>query len=183
MNEIVLYDKNSLKITKIKKLNYCLTFNISNNHVLLPNIINFDMIKLIYDLNPDIYENVVLNKTNETEAKILIVYKNLFEDLGLLQKYSYIHIEKITTEKQITFNAKTVPQPSQEDKKCIPDNLEQLKLDNLIIICNIIDNHNIQFNINIFFNEKMNIPSFIEKIICNILNKLFNRIKQFIENI
>jgi hypothetical protein len=65
----------------------------------------------------------------------------------------------------------------------MPDDAEILNMDNFNVICEIINSHKILFNFTIIFNENVNVPNFAEKIIGQIINKIFNRLKQFIENI
>jgi hypothetical protein len=43
--------------------------------------------------------------------------------------------------------------------------------------------HAIAFNFNILFNPDINIPPFAEKMVGIIINKIFKRVKQFIENV
>ena len=57
-----LMDKNGMKILKLDTDEYNILFSIKNNNFILPSIINFDLIKLIFDLNPDIYEKSILHK-------------------------------------------------------------------------------------------------------------------------
>jgi hypothetical protein len=43
--------------------------------------------------------------------------------------------------------------------------------------------HKVNLNCIIVFNDVLVIPGFIEKVIGIIINKIFNRVKKFIENI
>ena len=56
----------------INHINDNLLYSIENQNINLEPLINFELIKLIYELNPDIYEKVVLNKITEEEAQITI---------------------------------------------------------------------------------------------------------------
>ena len=104
----VLYEKNDTKIIKLDNGNYNLFFSIENNKMYLDSVINFDLIKLIYDLNKDICEKVSLEKHDENSATILVLIKNLFEDLGLSQKYSCLQITKSIQNSQIIFDLTTI---------------------------------------------------------------------------
>ena len=55
--ENILFDKEGLQFIKIKQNHYKLIFSMENNNIILAKIIDFNIIKLIYDLNVDIYEN------------------------------------------------------------------------------------------------------------------------------
>ena len=64
----ILFNKDGFKFVRIKKNNYNLTFGMTNHNIMLPKIVDFSLIKLIYDLNPDVYENVQIEQLNEHEA-------------------------------------------------------------------------------------------------------------------
>jgi hypothetical protein len=54
---------------------------------------------------------------------------------------------------------------------------------NMICSCDILTPHHIGFKCDIFFEDKMTIPPFAEKMVGLILFKIFSRVKQFIENV
>lgn len=84
-------------IDKINHGEYKLSFNLENNNIHLTSIIDFNIIKLLYELNKDIYDKIDLNIINNNEADLLVINKHLFQDLGLSQKYSYFKIKKTVT--------------------------------------------------------------------------------------
>mgnify|MGYP003333288924 CR=1 FL=1 len=86
------------------KNQYKLDFSIQNERIIIANILDFNLIKLIYDLNPDVYEYVNIEKINENEAIATLLMKHFFEDLGLPQKYSYMNMKRIT-EPNISFTS------------------------------------------------------------------------------
>ena len=86
MDSKILYEKDGMIFTKIDDKKYNLSFSMENKNILIANIIDFSLFKLIYELNNDIYESVNLTKINENEAITVLVMKHLFEDLGLPQK-------------------------------------------------------------------------------------------------
>jgi hypothetical protein len=176
----VLVEKDGMKFIKLERNKYNLTFSIENKNINLVPIINFELIKLIYELNPDIYEKVILNKTNEEEAKITLLIKHFFNDLGFPQKYSHMGFEKTITEKGVNFIGASI---FSEKPEYIPSEVELLPIEILNIDCNVISPHNVDLNCIIVFHNSLVIPSFIEKIIGIIINKIFSRIKKFIENI
>ena len=146
----------------------------------MANIVDFSLIKLIYDLNGDIYERVELTQINENEAVAVLLIKHLFEDLGLPQKYAYFHIEKIVNNNQITFRSKTI---HAEKPSSIPADAELMAMKESIGVCDIISPHKIKFAFTVLFEDYIKIPQFTEKMVGLILNKIFKRVKQFIENV
>jgi hypothetical protein len=176
----VLYSKEGFTFTKNEKNNYSLSFSMQNNSIVLPKIIDFNLIKLIYDLNPDVYEKIKMNIINENEAIANLLMKHLFKDLGLPQRFSYIHINKIIEENSIKFISQTIKQETPEG---MPPDAELMPIKNMICHCRIITQHQIQFTCNVQFENNMSIPPVAEKLVGLIIYKIFNRVKQFIENV
>lgn len=176
----ILYSKEGFIFTKKDKNNYQLTFQMNNNNIILPKIIDFNLVKLIYDLNGDIYENINLQIINDEEAVINMLMKHLFQDIGMPQRYSYLHIKKYVTENKIIFISQTI---KSERPEGIPESAEPMHIQNLTCECYIIDNHHIEFSCNLVFDNIVNIPQVAEKIVGVILFKIFKRVKLFIDNI
>jgi hypothetical protein len=179
---MILFEKEDFKFIYINKNHYKIQFIVKNNNIILPKIIDFTLIKLIYDLNPDIYEKVNMEEygSDKDSVIITILMKHLFEDIGLSQKFSFIHMNKTVEEKKITFQSKSIVDLRPN---CIPEDAELLNIQNMTCICDIITTHHVIFSINIIFDTETNIPPFAEKMIGLILYKIITRVKQFIENI
>lgn len=176
----VLYTKEGFHFVKNTKNSYSLSFNMDNYNIILANIIDFSLVKLIYDLNGDIYEKVQLNKINDNEVIMTMLIKHLFEDLGLPQRYTHISMKKICEHDKITFISQSI---YSERPQGMPVDSEQMQIKNMICECNILTPHKISFKCNIIFEDKMIIPPFAEKMVGLILFKIFSRVKQFIENV
>ena len=175
-----LYSKEGFAFVKNIKNNYSLTFQMENNHIILAKIIDFNLVKLIYDLNSDIYEKVNLNIINDNEAIIILLMKHLFEELGLPQRFSYLHLKKTVGENNIKFVSQSIKSERPLD---MPPDAELMPIQNMTCDCDIITPHKIKFTCNILFEPIMNIPPVAEKLVGLILYKIFNRVKQFIENV
>ena len=178
--EIILFNKEGFTFSRVRKNFYKLEFSIENNYICIPKIIDFNLIKLIYELNPDIYEKINLQIINDSEAVFTALFKHFGEDLGLPQNYSFLNMKIINEEKKIIIKSQTIYSYKPD---IIPDDTELMKMDDLSSICNIITQHNVLFSFLVTFNPKANIPKFAEKMVGLILFKIFKRVKQFIENI
>ena len=55
----VLFNNGGILLEKIKKNNYQLSMEIENHSLHLLSIVDFDLLKLLYDLNQDIYEKII----------------------------------------------------------------------------------------------------------------------------
>jgi|688.fasta_scaffold410780_2 hypothetical protein len=178
---VTLFDKDGFKFVCLKKNHYSLTFTMENNKIVLSKIIDFNLIKLIYDLNPDVYEKVqIVNNNNNDEIILTLLMKHFFEDLGLPQRYSFIHMKKVVEEDKIKFTGQSIKTHKPEG---MPEDAELMSLQNMIAICDIITPHKIYFSFNVIFDGEMNFPPFAEKMVGMILHKIFKRVKQFIENV
>lgn len=178
--ETVLFNKDNFKFTRINQNYYIIEFTIENNNIDLSKIIDFNLIKLIYDLNTDIYINVSLEKINDENAVAILLLKNFFEDIGFPQYFCYVNINKVIQDNSIKFNAKTIKNITPEG---IPEEAEIMNIDNLTTQCDIITNHKINFTHTVIFDSTFKFPLFVEKMIGVILNKIFKRVKQFIEKV
>lgn len=176
----ILYQKEGFTIIKKATNNYNLSFTMQNNNIILSKIIDFNLVKLIYDLNSDIYEKINIQHINENEVKINFLMKHLFEDLGLPQRFSYMYMSKVIEDNCIKFISQTIKNERPDGMPC---DSELLPIQNMDCNCKIIDNHVIQFSCNIVFDSIMIVPPIAEKMVGLILYKIFYRVKQFIENI
>ena len=179
MDSKIIYEKDGMIFTKIDDKKYCLTFSMENKNILIANIIDFNLFKLIYELNGDIYENVVLQKLNENQAVVTLLIRHLFEDLGLPQKYSYLHMTKTVNNHQIIFRSQSI---YSERPEGVPDEAELVAMKENIGICEIVTPHKMNFYFTVQFEDYVEIPQFAEKMVGILLNKIFKRVKQFIEN-
>jgi hypothetical protein len=175
-----IIEKNGIKLTKLTSTKLNLTFDINNNNIVLPSIINLDLIQLIVNLNPNIFENIETQTETEINKKINILFKDIFADIGLPQYYISLNINKYVLDtNQIVFNCFLY------DNKLdfYSHDVELLSIDNIKISIEIINNHFIKINGEITLLENHNIPPFSEKLIGNIIYNIFIRLKQFIENL
>jgi hypothetical protein len=177
--EKTIIEKNGVKIIKVSTNKFNLSFNIKNNNILLPAIVNFDLINLLNKVNANLFESTCLDKKSETNTIMNILLKDIFSDLGLPHYYLSLNInsEGLGSD-TVIFNCLSFDNKLDEYE----DNVELIPIYNIIIYFNIINNHNINFSCDINLNDH-NIPLFFEKIIGNLFYNIFYRLKQFIENV
>lgn len=178
--EKTLINKDGFTFTKLRNNCYCIKFSIENRNIILPNILNFSIIKLMYDLNPDIYEYVNLDKIDDDNAIITFVMKHFFEDLGAPQRYAHLHMNRSKTDNQIIFEARTLV---AERPTNVPPKAQMLPLDSIRCVCNTENPHNVSFAYNVTYDNTQQIKPYAEKMFGIISNKVFKRLKQFIENV
>jgi hypothetical protein len=105
--------------------------------------------------------------------------KHLFEDLGLPQKYCYFHMTKTANNQQIIFRSQTI---HGERPQGVPVEAELMAMKENIGVCTLVTPHKINFSFTVLFEDYVKIPQFAEKMVGILLNKIFKRVKQFIEN-
>jgi hypothetical protein len=177
----ILINKDGMRFEKFINNTFKLSFTIENKNINLAQIINLDLIKLVYDLNPDIYEKVIFQKTNENEANIILIMKHFFIDLGLPQRYSHFNMKKgVKPDGTITFTATSITDVKPFG---IPDEVELVPMENMNVECKLETPHRANFTSYILFNKKLTLPPFVEKMVGILVNKIFNRVKLFIENV
>jgi hypothetical protein len=137
--------------------------------------------KLIYDLNPDIYLKSTIDKKSDDEVEVALLLKHFFEDLGLPQRYSYIYMSKIVEKNKVIFISKSITNKRPDN---IPIEAELLDIEKLICSCDIETPHKINFILNVQFETNLIVPPiFVQKLFGIIIHKIFKRVKQFIENL
>ena len=176
---------NNFQMNKVANGEYNIQFYLENNSIQLDKIIDFSLIKLMYELNQDIYEKIDLNILNDSQGTILAINKHLFQDLGISQKYSYLKINKtILGTGKIIFDLQSINDTFPMQTLLIPEKAEQLPIEQFIIACNVINQHKIEFGIDFKIDtDTIELPDFVENALCKIFIKMFKRVKQFIENI
>ena len=180
----ILMDKNGMKIIKLTNNEYTVTFSIKNNQFILPSIINFDMVKLIFDLNPDIYEKSILRKNDDLDNAIICsLMKDIYSDLGIPQSYMCMEVQIVKLIDVVKFKCQSLSDKTTPAEFSGIPNLYLLPVKNLIIDCNILTNHHIEINCKIMVDDDIEIEPFIEKMVITIIHKIFIRLKQFIETL
>ena len=176
-----IIDKNGIKFMKLSDNNFNLTFDLNNTKILLPSIINFDLIQLIYKINPNIFQNITVNNGSETHAIVNILLKDIFSDLGLPHYFLALNVAKVTTAEshKISFNCSAFYNKLEE----YPIDIELIPIQKFDIHFNVINDHCIHICCDIDLIDNHNMPLFSEKIIVNIIYNIFNRLKQFIEKV
>jgi hypothetical protein len=190
----ILFQKDTIKITKKEDNEYCMQCEIENPNLLIHKMIDFDLLKFIYDLNTDVYEKTELNKISDSEANITFIMKNLFPDLGMPQRFAHLNVKKTVHYKetdplipdQILFKGELIT--NEKNEPIIPAHLSKhlkcLPLTKLQVVCTFLSDHKMIVANHIQIDKKkLKILPFMEKMLSLLIYKVFSRVKQFIENV
>jgi hypothetical protein len=192
--EKTIINKNDISILKKNNTDFNITIDLKNTEFNLINIININIIKLIYDLNVDFFDTIHIEKINESEANIFLLFKDLLKDIGYAHYYYYFHIKQDFSAMQFIITPLSEHNIAQHNiaqhniaqhniaQHNIAQHIESIEITKCILSYTILNEHNIQLNIDIKLQSPSESP-IIEKIICNIIYKIINRVKQFVANI
>jgi hypothetical protein len=123
-----------------------------------------------------------MDKSSDSEAVLVLVMRNLFEEMGLPQRYSHVHMQLVRKPEhnEVAFVAQSVRSLRPEG---VPVEAEQLPMENLVCTCTFSSSHQVSFACKISFGPGFSVPLFAEKMVGLISYKMFHRVKQFIENV
>lgn len=178
----IISEKNGMKLIRSPDNIFNFVCTIENKNIYLDKIINFELVKLIFEINNDIYEKVIMNKIDENNAEFIFIMKHFFADIGLPQRYYHFILTKNFNQKEnkITFKSEII-----NDKKpeFISEDIEFLPINKMDFECQFTSllRDKMLFNAFIVFDKNLSIPEYVEKVVGLIVNKIFIRVKQFIE--
>lgn len=179
-NKIVCQKKDILLTLNNNTKIYNLNFNTSSKNFDLQNYINFNIYKLLFELNKDVVESIdIIKELSINQANILIIFKEIGDSIKIPKNYIYITIHKNIINNEIIFesvNNDNVSDIKNKINGCSKSICEYsvLKIKNF----NNILNFNYSFKFNIAFQES----KFINNIISLLIKKVFYKLKLFIEN-
>jgi hypothetical protein len=179
-----IIDKDEIKMERIDKNKYILRFSISSDKLYIKKLIGFDIAKILYEVNKDIFDEFDMNlNKNGDEAEVYFLIKHFFSDFGLPQKYMHLQIQKIQDEKSdaILFFCQNANPDLYTSVLNIPSKGEQMNTDLIHIVCNAINDHKVDVVNTIFLNNHVDIPAVVEKMAGILISKMFLKVKQFIE--
>jgi hypothetical protein len=93
-------------LVRIATNKYRMTTTIENKRIYMKNLLNFNLINLIYQTNLDNFDKINLNIINEEDATVFLLMKHLFKEMGLKQRYFCFDIKKVDLENGISNNEK-----------------------------------------------------------------------------
>lgn len=171
-----ILDKDGIKMERIDKNKYVLSFSVSSEKLYLKKIIDFSILKLLYELNKDIFDDFYFTQENEG-ANVYFLIKHFFSDFGFPQKYLSLNVEKVEDEKN-----KTLVFVCQDDKSGFFEKGDQLNTEIIQFKCKFFNDHYAELESTIFFDKNTEIPAFVEKMAGVLIGKIVFKVKQFIEN-
>lgn len=153
-------------------------FFINNNNVNIKNIIKIDFMKIIYELNKDLIDEMKLNKIDDENGECYLKLRHLFEDLGFPQFYTTLNIKFHRKANEIFAKVK-----SADVNISIEKNDELVEGPNFDTECKLTCLNESNLRVNVLLKMEWNnipITDFLEKICIKLTKKIIKRLKEFV---
>lgn len=177
-NQKIIIQKPNFLITRNKTNHYQIDFTVENKNIYVSNILNFNLIKLIYEVNKNMFEVIQLDMINENEAKLYLLMKPIMKELGVLQRFTALNISMYTDNKYVYF--KGVPCPEYTSlNQCRNAILAPIK--EFTIMCNILTPHKFKFTKTLVLDSDFTMVLFFENIFGTLVKTIFQKTMKAIE--
>ena len=180
--EKTIYNKNNVVLKKnVDDDSYHLDMRFNNDNINIEKIYNFNLYALLYELNKDILEDVIVNKEKTENSEVLLVFKQFGAELGIPQKYMCLFNEKqMIGDNEISFIGTNID--NSNEKFNVNKKYEKITVHESIL--SIKNDSGNQFILDYKFNIDIheNLPLFMQNLIGILIKNIFIRFKQFIEN-
>lgn len=160
---------------------YRMTCFIENKNIYMNNILDFNLINLMYQTNLDQFEKFNLNVINENEAIVFLLMKHLFKEMGLKQRYICFDIKKVNIENGISFILTQNDEYGQNMNDCA--NAHMMPIKHILYNFEVVSLNKLKMTEYINFDPENGMPTFLEPVFGIIMKTMFKRTKQFIEGI
>lgn len=171
----------SYMLVRLATNKYRMTSIIENKRINMKNLLNFNLINLIYQTNLDKFEKINFNVIAADDAVMFLLMKHLFKEMGLKQRYLCFDIKKIDSENGITFILTQNPEYGQQVNDCLNASLMPIK--HMLYNFEIVSLHKIKMTQYINFDPDVGLSSFLEPVFTLISKNILKQTKQFIEAI
>lgn len=177
MTEIL--NKDTLKIIRNEKNNYIVSIDIHEKKIDIRKLFHFDKLHIFKDLNSDLIEEISIDNIRNNSATIFILYKHFFKELGFSQFGICVDIVRNEKDHIIEFIASS----DSSNNRTMKDECVILPVETLLInICEQPWTNKFTITMNATLNIYFEISPSIEKLVLQVVHKIFTRVKQFIEN-
>jgi hypothetical protein len=179
-NKIICSKKDIFLTLNNNTKNYNLIFNTLSSNIDLQKYTNFNIYKLLFELNKDIIESIeIIDLLSDDKANILIILKEIGDTIKIPKNYLYLTINKIYNNNEILFestnnnNIDTIKNKINGCNRTISE-FSVLKIIN--------SNNKLIFNYEFNFKMVLQESKFVNNIVALLIKKVFYKLKLFIEN-
>ena len=155
---------------------YSIRFNCCNNNYDLSKLLNYNLYKLLAELNPDLIEKIEITSDELNNKNILFMFKSPGQGLGMLNKYMHVK-----TYQEIYKNSVIFISTDTTDTVEIPSNYEKVTCKYSKLLININTPHNIDVVYDFYIDIHEDLPKYMENLIGYMMKKILYKLKIFIE--
>lgn len=177
---------------------FVIDFEIANSEITLDRFCNFNIFKLLFELNrEDAIQDMRISDIDDTDKSddtkdVLLIFKKKCDDVGIKQKYmrsrltlSILHNYQTGVENYVFKSADQPmngPENDRFDLSLSLSGLEELHDIGTVLCMSLINAHQLrmQFMLSVPISVQKQ-PSYIENSLALIMKKIFTRLKTFIE--
>lgn len=181
-NKKTIITKPNFLLTRNEKNNYQVEFIIENKHIYVQNILGFQFIQLMYEVNKNMFETVQLDMIDENEAHLYLLMKPVMKELGVLQRFAALKLNMHAVQHTNTIYFKGVPYPEyQHLNQCKNAIIAPIK--EITIACNVLTPHKFKFTQNIMFDSHFTMMPFFENIFGTFIKNMFQQTIEAVQSI
>ena len=169
-----------------KKNNYIANCKIenNNNNIRMIDLLNLNLLKLMYQLNSDIFETIEFTIINENEANVYLLIKPLLKNLGIWQRFVSLKFTRsVLSDDTVIFVG--VPDHEYGKLKHTCKNAVFAPLNKIIFYCDVSSTNINELNLTTYFclEENFVFPMMLEKLVGTIFKRVYKNIKKGIESL
>lgn len=152
---------------------------VENKNLLMEKIVNFSLIKLIFEINKSNFECCDLEENeNGEEAHLYLLVKPLFKELGVFQRYISLHLTKTDNHHFVGLSSKEYGEQHNQCKNAIIAPIKKMTISSFLH-----DPFKMTLNIQILLNDDFEMPIMLERIFINLLKNIYLQTITFLEKI
>ena len=178
--EKIILKNDYFYFSRQKNNNYVTNCKIENNNIQVNDIFNLNLLKLMYQVNSDIFETIDYTIINENEANLYLLIKPLLQNLGIWQRFVSLKFTRfVLADDSVVFIG--VPDIDYGNLKHNCKNAVLAPLNKIIFHCSLSTPH--KFNLKTYFTLEDNFvfPIILEKLIGTIFKKVYKNIIKSIQ--
>lgn len=170
------------KIEKNNKIYFEIESIITNNNIIIKNLVNFKLFDLMAELNKDIIEKHETLSAIDNYIDVLFIFKNFSDDLGINKHYFTTRTHMLKYDNSTIFKSEHLDVTNYNLNLDL-SNYSLIKDSNNSLEFNYINTHSMKCKYSFSMELEDELPSYMENMLGLIMKKVIFRLKTFIENI
>lgn len=180
----IICSKENIILIKNKENDYRLLLTSKNKNINFKNIINFNIYKILGEVNKKNIESCEMVSTvSNNTAKFLFKFKALGLDIGIPKKYMYLETKcSQINQNEIEYISQSIDITGSEIEKSVKG-YEKITCHSSSLKIKLESNEQIDVDYNFHIDIHENLPIFATNLLGFLMKKMFLNLKLFIEKI